>query len=94
MPTTFKTAKMVSRVGLPLANNAPDTALVEFAEKLVSKRAVPALQFARALGRIGSAKNQMDVQALQGGSAVGGPVVDNDFYGHATAQQGLFEHPL
>ncbi len=44
-----------------------------------------------------TAKNQMDVQprapALQGGSAVGGPVVDNDFYGHATAQQGLFEHP-
>ena len=75
-----------------------DTALVEFAEKLVSKRAVPALQFALALGRVGSAKNQMDVQprahALQGGSTVGGPIVDNNFYGHATAQQGLLEHPL
>jgi len=62
-----------------------NVALVEFAQELVTKRAVPALELALALGRIGPAKDQMNAQAcayaLQGGSTVGSAVVDNDFIG-------------
>ena len=73
-----------------------DQALIEFTEELIPKGAMPALQFALALRRIRTTKDQVDAQtgahALQGSSSVGGAIVDNEFDWHAPAQQRLFEH--
>ena len=61
-----------------------NVARVKFAQELVTKRAVPALQLTLALGGIGPAKDQMNAQAcahaLQGSGTVGSAIVDNDFY--------------
>ena len=63
---------------------AGDQARVKFTEELITKRAMPAFQFALALRRIGAAKDQMNPQprahALQGGGTISSTVVDNDFY--------------
>ena len=75
---------------------ARDAPLVEFAEELISKCAMPALQLALALGCVGAAEDQLDAQArtdaLQRVGAVRGAVVDDQLDGNAPAQQRLLEH--
>lgn len=75
-----------------------DAPLVELAEELIPAGAVPALQLALALGRVGPAEDEVDAQprahALQRAGPVGGAVVDNELDAHAPTQQCLLEHAL
>ncbi len=75
-----------------------DAGQIQLCEELLAKSAMPSLQFCFPFRRIGAAIDQMNAQtgadALQALRAIGGSIVNDQFFWQPALQNRLLEHSL